>query len=146
MKLQTRDELHLVGYKILAPMEELSTKVPEANEHLLARLDEVDARTGEHLLSVTLGVEDGIYAHFVGVEVEPDAAPPQDMEKLDIPAARWVHFAHHGPAEGIGGSIYTMRQWADENEQPTEHVFISFHPIEGDGPIDLLVRLDGASD
>jgi predicted transcriptional regulator YdeE len=141
MKIKTRDELHLVGYRITAPIEELSTKVPEANERMLASLDEVDGRTGEHLLSVTLGVEDGIYTQFVGVEVEADAAPPQDMERLDLPAARWVHFAHHGPAEGIGSSIYTMRQWADQNEHPTEHVFVAFHPLEGDGPVDLLVRL-----
>jgi predicted transcriptional regulator YdeE len=145
MKIQIKNELHLVGYHVIAPIEELSTKVPEANERVRARLDEVDGRTGEHLLSVTLGVEDGIYTQFVGVEVEPDTAPPQEMEKLDIPAARWVHFAHHGPAEGIGSSIGTMRQWAAENEQPTEHVFVIFHLLEGDGPIDLLVRLDETS-
>jgi predicted transcriptional regulator YdeE len=141
MKLSIRDPLHLVGYKIIAPIEELSTRVPEANERLLERLDEVDARTGEHLLSVSLGVEDDVYTQFVGVEVEADAEPPEKMDKLELPSARWVTFTHHGPAKDIGSSLYTMRQWADQNEQPTEHVFVEFHPLEGEGPIDLLVRL-----
>lgn len=145
MKLRIRDAFHLVGYYVTAPLEELSTRVPEANERLLAQLDQVSGRTGEYLLSVSLGVEDGVYTQFVGVEVEADAEPPEGMEKLDLPSARWVQFDHHGPVQGIAGSIGTMRQWADENEHPTEHVFVSFHPLEGDGPVELLVRLRQAS-
>ncbi len=141
MKIQAKDELHLVGYRITAPIAELSTKVPEANERMLARLDEVDGRADEYLLSVALGVENGSYTQFVGVEVDPDAEAPGEMEKLEMSAARWVHFAHHGPAEEIGNSIGTMRQWADHNDQPTEHVFVISRPLDGDGPIDLLVRL-----
>ncbi len=142
MKLRIRDALHLAGHYVVAPIEELSEKVPEANEQVVERLDEVDGRTGEHLLSVSLGVEDGVYTQFVGVEVEADAEPPAGMDKLDLPSARWVQFTHHGPVEGIGSSLYTMRQWADQNDHPTEHVFVEFHPLDGDGPIELLVRLD----
>ncbi|QDG54656.1 hypothetical protein FIV42_29115 [Persicimonas caeni] len=141
MKLRIRDAFHLVGFYVTAPLEEISSRVPEANERLLDRLDEVDGRTGEHLLSVSLGIEDGVYTQFVGVEVEADAEPPEGMETLDLPSARWVQFSHHGPVEGIAGSIGTMRQWADENEHPTEHVFVVFHPLDDEGPIELLVRL-----
>jgi predicted transcriptional regulator YdeE len=141
MKLKNRDALHLVGLYVIAPIEELSAKVPAANERMLARLDEVDGRTGEHLISVSLGVEDDVYTQFLGVHVQADAEPPQGMETLELPSARWVQFTHHGPAQGIGSSFYTMRQWADRNDHPTEHVFVEFHLLEGDGPIDLLVRL-----
>lgn len=141
MKIRVQDDFHLVGYAIDAPMDELSTKIPAANKRLRAELDEVEGRTDERLLNVTLGVEGGIYRQFVGVEVEPDAEAPAEMQALELPAARWVHFAHHGPVTEIGNSIGTMRQWAADNEQPTEHVFITCHPLDDDGPVDILVRL-----
>lgn len=143
MKLRIKDAFHLVGYQVTAALEEISMPVSEAKERMLKRLDEVSGRTGEHLLSVSLGLDDGLYTQFIGVKVEADADAelPEGMEMLDLPSSRWVQFAHHGPVESIAGSIATMRQWADENDHPTEHVFIVFHPLEGDGPIDLLVRL-----
>lgn len=141
MDLRIRDAMHLVGYYVVAPLEELSTKVPEANRRVRERLDDLDGRTGEHLVSVSLGVEDDIYTQFAGVEVAADTEAPEGMEKLVLPSARWVAFTHHGPVQAIGSSFYTMRQWAEQNEHPTEHVFVEFHPLTVDGPIELLVRL-----
>ena len=141
MKLEFRDAMHVAGYYVVAPLEELSAKVPAARERVLERVPEVDGRTGEHLLSVSLGVEDGVYTQFVGVEVEAGASRPEGMERLDLPSARWVRFDHHGVVQDIGSSFYTMRQWAEQNNHPTEHVFVEFHPLDGEGPVELLVLL-----
>nr|WP_230467775.1 cupin domain-containing protein [Lujinxingia vulgaris] len=135
------DALDLVGLYVVVPMAELSTAVPAANRQLLERYERIEGRCGRHLLDVSLKVEEGIYTQFVGVEVHPDAPTPEGLERLHLPRQRWLHLSHRAPVTEIGTSFGAMRAFGEEQRLPTEHVFLEFHPIDGQGPVELYVRL-----
>ena len=135
------DALELVGLYVVVPMAELSTAVPAANRELLSRYESIEGRCGRHLLDVSLKVEEGIYTQFVGVEVQPDAPTPEGLERLHLPRQRWLHLTHRAPVTEIGTSFGAMRAYGEAHNLPTEHVFLEFHPLQGDGPVELYVRL-----
>lgn len=96
------------GLRVVAGWTELHGKVPSAWRDVFAR---VPRDTG--FLEVSLGVTDGLYTELVGVRSEDLPSGVTGLETLHVPANRWLHLAHEGPATEIAerfGAIYAYAE------------------------------------
>lgn len=132
MKIVEKESFIVVGMKVEADWQELHAKMPEAWKSAENRLEEITNRKEDVMMDISLDVTDGRYIQLIGVKVENSAGVPDGMEKVKIPAQRYIYHQHEGDLSGIAESFGKMYNWAKE------------HGIEtGEFKIDYGYRKDG---
>lgn len=122
MKIVEKESFIAVGIKVEADWQELYTKMAEAWKAAKNRLEEITNRKEDVMMDIT----DGRYTQLIGVEVEKSAAIPDGMEKVEIPARRYIYHQHEGDLSGIAESFGKMYDWAKKHEIETGEFKIDY--------------------
>lgn len=79
MEIVDRGPVRVVGIEVVAPWQELWTEVPEAWRLLRERAEEIQRRTSNVFIDVSLEETAGTYRQVVGAEVDSlDEVPEGD--------------------------------------------------------------------
>lgn len=105
----------IVGVQVIAEWDQLWTAVPQAWQQFIARVDEVENRTGTTFVDVSLDKQKGVYTQVVGVEVSEATNVPAGMVAVDIPTQTYLHEHHHGGLPDIASTFERIYTWAEEN-------------------------------
>lgn len=126
MEIIERDSFTVIGIEVEAPWDELHEKMPKTWQEIKNRLDELSDRKSDVMMDISLDVTDGRYTQLIGVEVEKSASVPDGMEKVEIPAQRYIYHQHEGDLSRIAESFGKMYDWAKEREIETEEFKIDY--------------------
>jgi len=101
-----RETVHLLGPSLTTDLADLPVEVPalwrrafeghEDPDSILAELDEEQPEGSGYAYRITAGV----------------LLPGPTEETTEVPAGRWLHHRHHGPAEDIGATYESMFEHA----------------------------------
>lgn len=147
MEVVERMAMQVIGIEVIAPWQDLWTRVPLAWEELRARSGEIGNRASESFVDVSVEERDGTYRQVVGAEVRPAEAVPEGMIVLEIPYGRFVHLRHEGGLEEIARSFGRMYAWAGaEGHRVDAFKLDAGYTQEGGERLhDLYVRLAGGA-
>ncbi|MGW6424874.1 AraC family transcriptional regulator [Nocardia sp. NPDC055053] len=92
----------------------IADQLPPLWDAFLARLDEVEHRTG-HICYGVIRAENPDSDHLVydaAIEVSRVDTVPEHMFRFDVPAATYAHFTHRGPATSLNLTVnYIYSTW-----------------------------------
>lgn len=144
MRVVERGSMRVVGIEVVAGWDDLWTEMPRAWGVLRERATELGGRTSEVFVDVSVEEDGGRYRQVVGAEVEPDAAVPDGMVAVDVPAQRYLHHRHEGTLEAIAESFGRMYSWARENGHRVGSFKLDIgYTLAGDETThDLFIRLE----
>ncbi|GIP39413.1 hypothetical protein J31TS4_26930 [Paenibacillus sp. J31TS4] len=113
MQVVKKDEMRLVGLRVLCPGDEYAAEIPKACAALARRIGEIpgavapDTLIGVYQVDACTEEKDG---YWVCVQVEGDAEPPAGMTALTVPAQRYAVAYHRGPADEIRATYAALHQ------------------------------------
>jgi predicted transcriptional regulator YdeE len=134
----------VVGLEVRAHQSELRAALVRTWAVFRARAGEIQRRTNDRFLDVSLGAHDDIHTHLLCAEVQEVVDLPQDMMALAIPSQTYLHVRHIGPGQEIENAFDEIYLWARINGFAVEEFRI--HEGYGPGPAarshDLYVRVE----
>ena len=134
-------ELTAIGIVVEARLEELSRAVPAA----WTRLFESDTGATA-FLEVSISREGGVYRELVGFLAARSTELPAGMERLTIPAARYLRLIHDGPLTGIADGFASLYAHAAAHGLTAGDFKLDFGYLPGlaSGRHELHVKLEPA--
>jgi predicted transcriptional regulator YdeE len=139
-----RESTRVVGVLTEAAFGDLATLIPAAWRLLFARVDQLRPSVSYVEVSRHLGA--GRYREIVGAITEDDAAVPDGMTNVLLPAGAYLHIVHSGPTTAIGDSFQAMYDYADEHGVPVGYLKLDIGYTTGtDGPHDLFMDIPGGN-
>jgi AraC-like DNA-binding protein/predicted transcriptional regulator YdeE len=101
-------------YGIDSEKNNLAKKLPPLWASFLPRLGEVPHAVPGVCYGVVSPVREASdqLQYFAAIEVSQQAALPDGMQALEVPASRYAKFGHQGPAQGIDNTVnYIYSSW-----------------------------------
>ena len=135
--------LTVVGSKVTADWKGLWVEMPKAWRAFLARRNEIKHRASDRFVDISLSEEEGEYNQLIGAEVSAVEDIPADMIAVEIPAQKYVHEHHMGPAAEIAATFGKMYAWARENHLAVDTFKVDIgYTFDGkESEHDLYVRI-----
>lgn len=115
MEIVRKAAFKVVGLRVRAAADQRWIEMPNAWKTFIGRSAAIPWRIGETFIDVTLGKHDGVAEELLSAEVSQFDTAPEDMTKLEIPAATYLHHRHAGPLHAIATAYGDMVAWARAN-------------------------------
>ncbi|SMO55072.1 GyrI-like domain-containing protein [Gracilimonas mengyeensis] len=117
MKIVQKEAFFVTGIIVHAQWEELWEVMPKAWNTLFKRYPEIENRTDDVLMDISLKKEDGLYTQLIGAQTNKEnQLPPKGMETVAIPAKTYIHYRHEGSLQEIADSFGKIYNWAKKEE------------------------------
>lgn len=145
MRIVQRRATRVVGLEVVGTWEELWTKAPKAWRALRDRASEIQGRTNDVFVDVSLEESDGVYRQVVGAEVADGVEAPGGMVAVEVPGGTYVEGPHAGPLEQIPESFGRIYAWAAEQDHAATalKLDVGYTVDGGETEHTLFVRLAG---
>jgi predicted transcriptional regulator YdeE len=100
----------VIGLVVRAHWQDLHRLIPETWDKLFARQLELTPACGPlgPYLEASLGTVEGVYKELLGVTVLHECETPKGMERVEIPAGRYLRTIHDGPLIGITEGFHLL--------------------------------------
>jgi hypothetical protein len=134
VQIVERETLHLLGPSLTAELSELPVVVPALWRRVF------EGRESSDTVCAELSEEPGGATHRITVGV---LVPEAGSGTTEVPAGRWLHHRHHGPAAGIGTTYGEMFAHAADAGIPLTHLKldVGYRADGTEGTHDLYLQL-----
>jgi AraC family transcriptional regulator len=149
-RFETRDSFHVVGMTVTCKFGHPEA-IPGLWDQFNAREDDVDAIANTPAYGVChASDQDGCFDYTAGRQTDKNAAVPDGMQKISIPAGKYAVFVHKGHIADFGDTVQTV--WntalAEHNlttrQAPDFELYDSrFNPETGRGEVEIWIPVAG---
>ncbi|WP_338594067.1 GyrI-like domain-containing protein [Paenibacillus sp. Y5S-9] len=155
MKVITLPAFCVVGYSIVATLEEFESGLGKSRYHkLVERKDEFQHRKNDNVMLMQIypvnedfNAKTDKFTHLIGYEVISSENVPSEMISHEIPDSQYVTCTHRGIESEIGDTYdYIYGQWFGETgHEPKDYDFEiwdeRYQPESPNNEIDIYVAL-----
>lgn len=117
MKVVHKEGFWVIGFEVQATYNQLWEKKPKAWAQFFEMADQIQNRASNSFMDISFGKNQyGIYTQLIGAQVTGrQGTIPKSMQRIKIPAKKYLHHKHTGSLSEIADSFGLMYDWAKEH-------------------------------